>query len=303
MTLEILKSVYDKVFRSAGPVYVIDKKKLKSFFEDHEYFVSSEVTPTITSFIAAYEDKRIDSKVIDNDIIVKSILSEGKGSNKKTLDIFTHTVDLLEFFEARKKDILNLIDKTFPNASTDKTITIKELALINLLDTFSFIAEYIMDLSVHLTMLSRGGVEVNKVVITRLTNTASSFGKTLSTLTPKSLDTLIKTIPTSSATEVESLISSPEGVSSAFLKNEKDDLGFVSNFVGNPFYHIRMWWADIQHDRYERLKANKEVIEHILFEARQEQTGEHDPQLEKRIEYYSKKLQELEYKIKKYENS
>lgn len=304
MTLEIIKSAYDKVFRSGKPLYVIDKKKLTNFFEEHEYFVTSEVTPTIMSFIAAYEDKRLDNKKIDSDIIVKSILNEGKGSNKKTLDIFNHLITILEFFEERSKDVIKLIEKTVPTTSTDKTVTIKELALINLLDTFSFISEYAMDLITHLSMSSRGGVEVNKVVLTRLTTSAASFGKVLNTLNTKTLDSLMKNIPNSSATEVEALISAPDGVTSAFLKNEKDDdLGFVSNFVGNPFYHIRMWWADLQHERYERLKANKEVIEHILFEARQQQTGEYDPQLEKRIEYYSKKLQELEFKIKKYENS
>jgi len=72
----------------------------------------------------------------------------------------------------------------------------------------------------------------------------------------------------------------------------------TTNFVGNPIYHFRKFLVDLELKKLESLKDRKRLLELKLAELKQQQAGKpNDPKLQKQIEYYEKKLEQVEHKI------
>jgi hypothetical protein len=76
--------------------------------------------------------------------------------------------------------------------------------------------------------------------------------------------------------------------------------GFVP-LAMNPIYHIRMRIADYQHYRYERAKADKDMLELRKLKLERDQSGKPDPAIEKQIEYTQKRIDDLSMQIRKVE--
>jgi hypothetical protein len=76
--------------------------------------------------------------------------------------------------------------------------------------------------------------------------------------------------------------------------------GFVP-LVMNPIYHVRMRIADYQHYRYERAKAEKDMLELRKLKLERDQAGKPDAAIEKQIEYTQKRIDDLATQIRKVE--
>lgn len=76
--------------------------------------------------------------------------------------------------------------------------------------------------------------------------------------------------------------------------------GFVP-IAMNPIYHVRMKVADYQHYRYEKAKAEKEVLELRKKRLERALVGQKDAALEKQIDYTQKRIDDLAEMIRKTE--
>lgn len=72
---------------------------------------------------------------------------------------------------------------------------------------------------------------------------------------------------------------------------------------GNPIYHFALMVAEVQANRYKVAKETKKVLELRLLNLELIQKKTPDAKLEKEIEYIQSRVQSLDYKIKKMEES
>jgi len=75
-------------------------------------------------------------------------------------------------------------------------------------------------------------------------------------------------------------------------------------FIGSPIYALRIAFATWQADRYKELKDKKKLLElrYLHYKFLQEQ-GEGDAMTEKEIMYLQKRINDIDYKISKIEES
>lgn len=93
-----------------------------------------------------------------------------------------------------------------------------------------------------------------------------------------------------------------QNVIALYNEEEVDPIasGLVSEFEGNPIYHIRLIIAEWQSDRYKSFKDKKKMLELRLLHLKSMETGS-DPKLEKEIEYIQDRITSIEYKMSKME--
>lgn len=76
--------------------------------------------------------------------------------------------------------------------------------------------------------------------------------------------------------------------------------GFVP-LAMNPIYHIRMKIADYQHYRYEKAKADKDMLELRKLKLERMQHGKRDAAIDKQIEYTQQRIDTLADHVRKVE--
>lgn len=76
------------------------------------------------------------------------------------------------------------------------------------------------------------------------------------------------------------------------------------NFIGSPIYALRIAFATWEADRYKELKDKKKLLElrYLHYKLLQEQ-GEGDAMTEKEIMYLQKRINDIDYKLSKMEES
>jgi hypothetical protein len=76
------------------------------------------------------------------------------------------------------------------------------------------------------------------------------------------------------------------------------------NFIGSPIYALRLAYATWQAERYKELKDKKKLLElrYLHYKYLKEQ-GEGDAMVEKEIMYLQKRINEIDYKLAKMEES
>jgi hypothetical protein len=107
--------------------------------------------------------------------------------------------------------------------------------------------------------------------------------------------------------EVEVNSMNEEAVDSLFKHQDLDPFGDtsfpVSNFTGNPIYHIRMSVAEWQTSRYKANKEKKKMLELRLLHLENLYKGNKDAAIEREIDYTKGRVDRLERSIKEVEES
>lgn len=96
-----------------------------------------------------------------------------------------------------------------------------------------------------------------------------------------------------------------EAALKVFGETRVDPLGtfMVKGFTGNPIYHIGMIVAEMQASRYKRAKELKSILELRLLNMQQIKDGAIDPVVEREIEVIQSRIEALDEKIRKVEES
>lgn len=76
----------------------------------------------------------------------------------------------------------------------------------------------------------------------------------------------------------------------------------LNGFTNNPIYHIRLWFASRDVEKYESLKEKKKLIELKVLELKMAAEGKHDGRIDKQIKYYEDKIVGMEYDIRDIES-
>lgn len=77
----------------------------------------------------------------------------------------------------------------------------------------------------------------------------------------------------------------------------------MSNFTGNPIYHIRMMWLSWEMERYQKAKDTKVVLELRLIHLKNVLEKSPNPMVEKEIEGVTKRIRAYDRKIREIEDS
>lgn len=189
-------------------------------------------------------------------------------------------------------------------------LTAKKTVLIRAADQISFLSRFLTDLLNYIycfetaqrASIVADSFKVSKVQIRAIEHTFSSFARLFGIY---GQDAKVFMTKYDSVPDVLVNIKNYSAVSATFQENKLDPFGteLVAGFESNPIYHFRLMITEWQSDRYKSFKEKKRALELKLLNLEASKTGEHNPKLEQEIEYVQARVEKLEYKIAKVEES
>lgn len=274
----------------------IKKEQLLKTFSAVMSMTAEEIAPAIQEVLSVEKDKGLNkSKLLDNLCTLIKI-------NKTTVT----TKDFIKTLDRLYKDILSsqseiqqLINKHLSAVLTDRSLSVKDSAIIKLVNDLMSMSLYTIDLLVCV-LAENKDTSLPKIKFKQLKDDMPAYAE-LFAFYSKHLDKTIKDIAKLDDTSIE-----PEQnktMTENMLKNKRNMLLLpsVHSFLNNPFYHIRMWLVDGDMDKVAKLKDERRLIELRVMELKLEQKNTGDRELEGRIAWYEDKLAKLEYDIQKLE--
>lgn len=241
----------------------------------------------------------------------KGVLNKNKtltAINKLSNTRFTDNVDLInkikEFFleiQDNKDTLIATIKSNCPSVITVKTLTFKQAATLKVVNDLTSMSLFILDLVNAFLALETGNGTSNlsKAQLASLDACSrdfvavfDSYYKKLSKLIKDLKDVSAELINQSESDTTNNIISSTNG--------KQIDLPSDTNgFLGNPIYHIRMWFVERSLAKLQILEDKKKLIELRIQQIRANEKNLPDEQIAKMINYYEEELSNIEYKITK----
>lgn len=312
-TVDVLLKGKDKFFKDKKTV--IKKANLLNIFEDSINSINQEVLPVCENFIKNVDTDQtgiLNKKNLENVGELKIVLKYANTKEKNVYGYFKNILipSLRSVVENREK-LKNVLSNNFPTISTHASFTVKDLAVVNLIDNINFLSTYTLDLisyTIETCRIMTGSLknyEMNKKLLEMLKNNLNPFVMLTIDLDKTYIDNFIKKLPTSTELIVDSIKEeSPE-----LIKRVMEDQGQpekilnVNNFTYNPIYHILSGIANWKHNAYLANKEKRERYRLTITQLELEKDGVNDEKINKQIEWYREREEELAYKITKYENS
>ena len=256
--------------------------------------IVDDIIPTLESL------SKSKLKAIHNN---KMIVSLGKMCNIRGnaiegfLDFFKQARDMMYF-------LVRFVDTKFPTIVTEATVTGQSGVVIKVVTDVSSMATYVLDfLNFALSMESDSG-KMSKVQIERVKSGMGVFME-LFKVYNNSFKIIEKELPNVS-TEILNFDQPNLGMLNILLAKTGKLIKIPTShgFVGNPIYHIRLWMMDREIEKYEANKDKKRLLEMKVLGLNmdKEADGVDKNKINKQIEYYEEKIQDLEYKIAKFES-
>lgn len=305
-----LEYVYDMWFGSKKKAYTVKQEDLINDVTSVCQGITTSIIPCLENMIATAEKDEL-SKIESLDFVSKELGSKGPVEALITLnEVLLSIVDGENIYK-------RMIGNVFSNVTTDKTITIRELGVMNLVDTLSILEAYTYDLIFDIDSHLSSNFEISKMTRNRMLKYVDYYVKIVKYFKGKDAKKIVSAFEDLSSNTVYDVVQLPEGMKEEVLKEENSSEGLLdsvkhflgfgkspvtkSGFIGNPIYHLGMMWVDFQKHRNDKRILAKQATEQILLELKMKRTDSYDPKIEKQIEFYSQRLHELEYKIAQYE--
>ena len=219
-------------------------------------------------------------------------------SISKKLELAINTCEQLNSF----------IDKEFEDTVIVSGITINKAATIRILEVLSFISTYAMKFLNYLYVIETkhlGGVakseseltpgEIN-LIKTHFVEFCTAV-KALCNEKAKPINKRLESVP-----EILVNAHAPEAIA-ATGASYQDVMGVfnVRGFTYNPIYHISMFIAEWQANKYKRNKELKTILEMRLLQMQQAQQGNFDPTLDKEISITQSRIEKLDKSLREFE--
>lgn len=205
----------------------------------------------------------------------------------------------VEFFTKIEKSysvLKKLIDNHMQEVMTNKSMSVKSAAILRVLTDISSLTMYMPDLCIFV-LTDEKDSDLPKITFKRVKENFANFIEIIKTYY-KTYDKTLKDIeylPDDNITPDDA----EKNLIQAMLGRYGADLPSSKGFIGNPIYHIRLWWVDRQIAAYENLKQKKQLLELKVMELKLREQNENDPALRKQIEYYEDKISKMEYALVK----
>ena len=277
--------------------HTIKKEDVVKNLDDITTAIKEEVIPTLDVVI-----KNSDLEVINKSKYVKSLMITSDIKAKDGRDLFVKIKGIFVNINKSLSNLETLVVDELPDIVSDKTITVKDAAILKTISDIGNMALYASDFAYFVIIDGDpNNTEFPKKKINDILHNLPTYGsmlkiygnnfnKTIENI--KKLPDIKLTLDNKKANMLEKIVS----------KDAKlVDTPIASGFNYNPIYHVRMWLVDVEMLKYERLKDKKKLIELKLMELKLKAKNESNDKLTKQIEYYEEKLAKIEYKISKIE--
>lgn len=241
----------------------------------------------------------------------KSVLNKNKtltAINKLSHTRFTDNVDLInkikEFFieiQDNKDTLIATIKSNCPSVITVKTLTFKQAATLKVVNDLTSMSLFVLDLVNAFLALETGNGTSNlsKAQLASLDACSRDFVAVFDSYYKK-LNKLIKDLKDVSAELINQSESDATNNIISSTNGKHVDLPSDTNgFLGNPIYHIRMWFVERSLAKLQILEDKKKLIELRIQQIRANEKNLPDEQIAKMINYYEEELSNIEYKITK----
>jgi len=261
--------------------------------------LNNEVLPTLSNVIENVGNSDVIKK--NNNIKLLAISAGIKSKDNK--DTLVKLKAILTNIAKNDDLVEKLVNDKLPDVVTDKTVTVRDLAILKLASDLSNLTLFTLDF-LYMILTDPKDSDFPKIKFQLIKDGMSDYGiliKTYSDKFTKKIETIGKIADLPLETD--------EHKSSFFEKllgkeGKVTNLPNVNNFVGNPIYHIRLWLVDREVKKYENLKDKKKLLELKVLELKAKEANEgENPKLKKQIEYYEDKISSVEYEIAKIENN
>ena len=280
-----------------GINHTIKKIDVVNTLENTLGAINDDVLPTLDDMI-----KNSGLTIIQDSPILSAIKYSSGIKAKDNKELLVKIKSIVTNINKAGKNLEKVVNDNLSDVVTDKTISVKDGAILKIISDITSLAMYIMDFNYLILIEGKSdNTDFPKIKLQQIKDGVPAFANILKSYSKdfnKSVNELTK-MPSNSLYIEDSKIAMLDKIVSKFSKNIP--LPNTKGFINNPIYHIRMWLTDRDVDKYESLKEKRKLIELKLLELKTRQDGENNSKLSKQIEYYENKLSSLEYSIKEFE--
>lgn len=214
----------------------------------------------------------------------------------------------LERVSLNMEIIEKLIDKRFSNEIMASGLTYLKGNIIQYVDVVDFTTRYarkvlMLTYASEKNFLEKNGAEMGKEMpspeLKWLSDNQDNFFRALESITPTptELEKTFNQVP-----DIVVSTSDSDVLANTLGRKATDPLrmGFISARV-NLIFHFRKWLVEREVASYEASVEERQLLEYRLLDLKNIQNGEPDPKLQQIIEYNTKRLDKLNFRIAKME--
>lgn len=266
------------------------KEQLLKIFRNITSEMEENLLPSLTEIVKIEKERKIEkSSIIEaTEAIFKLKKIKGKSIFKPLEEVFLS-------ISKNKAAVEDLISKHASSVLTSRILTIKDAAILKLVDDVSSMVLFGMDL-VICALADANNTSFPKIKFRKLKEGLPAFAEMVANYTNNDIGETVEEISKLDGSTIDK--DSNPTMTNLKLKSNGININFGNNFINNPFYHIRMWLVDRDMEKLEALKDKRRLVELRLMELKMERNSG-DDSLQGQIEYYEEKLASLDYKIEK----
>lgn len=186
-------------------------------------------------------------------------------------------------------------------------LSVKKAILMRSAEQLSFLTRYAIDLLnyFYVNESKESGSESSKLLpiqVQRVEGNIANFTHILNVFgnEPKAFNEFFESMP-----DIIINDKTHAAISAVYANDKIDPIGskIALGFEGNPIYHLRIAIAEWQANRYKVAKDKKRMLELRLLNLKMLQESSQDPKLEQEIAYIQSRIESLEFKMSKMEQS
>ncbi|RKY55557.1 MAG: hypothetical protein DRP93_03115 [Candidatus Neomarinimicrobiota bacterium] len=258
-----------------------ENRLLDNAIETYRHFGNN----TFSQLITVLEDSEVDPKVVS---VLEGL---GLGDKLSPAEKLTVLKNFTESVLSQESTLRSLIDD-IPKHMTDKTMSLKTATVLEIVNDLNTIGSFLTDITLSVTFALSGQDYFNSKRLSKFTKSKYYF-KILFLEYKNNLASKLKEVTQLSEMEVKNMTSGD------MTKEDKNFTLPMNGFVGNPIYHIRKGWVDLEIWRINRLKVKKQLFEAKMIELRTRESKGEIKDASKQVDYYQKQVETIEYKIDK----
>lgn len=308
-----LLQIKDTLFKSKSDTF----KRTALFKELEDGFVNikENIIPVVEKMVNNVDEKNKDFLTAKEFDCCKQINIVLKYSTVKDKSVYSFIKNILlvnlKQLVVMENQIVNSLKNNCNPVLTYHSVNFKDISIMNFIDTVVFIGNYTLDFLDLILETYRvdkkfiSNIPINKRLLENIEQNLTSYINAVNTLNAKYIQEFMKDLPKASTLLMEDY----RDVSSSIVDkvvNSNSKIPTViktSNFVGNIFYHIGMWWVDREHEKYNNMKRKRERFQLTIMQLELEKSGQNDEKIDNQIKWYREQEEELAYKIAKYETN
>ena len=276
----------------------IKKEDIEKNIEFTSKLIKNEIIPSLDLLINSNNKALSNNTTIANFGRMCNLRGNTQSIMKSYKEFYLEVDEFLDFLDS-------FVDKKFPSIVTEATVTGLTGSIVKLVSDLSAMSNYILDfLNYALSIEANDGSKLSRIQIERIKTGMSTYMVLYKNYTG-SLKKIEQELPNVS-NEILNFDQPNLGMLNVFLNKTGKiiKLPTSNGFVGNPFYHIRLWMMDREIEKFEADKERKRLLELkvLALNMDKEVDGVDLNKINKQIEYYEEKIQDLEYKISKFQS-